>query len=128
MSRLHRRALLLGGGALLAGCRPTRPASHGAAAPPPAPSAWRGPLVQSGDATSSSAVVWAKATGEDAERGGRLVVDVTRVDDPGFVRARRVMGPRATPATDLTAQLVVEGLPAGAPLLYRAGFVRAGLG
>jgi alkaline phosphatase D len=84
--------------------------------------------VQSGDATSSSAVVWAKATGEDAERGGRLVVDVTRVDDPGFVRARRVMGPRATPATDLTAQLVVEGLPAGAPLLYRAGFVRAGLG
>ncbi|MBK6463802.1 MAG: hypothetical protein IPF92_22775 [Myxococcales bacterium] len=88
-SRLHRRALLLGGGALLAGCRPTRPASHGAAAPPPAPSAWRGPLVQSGDATSSSAVVWAKATGEDAERGGRLVVDVTRVDDPGFVRAPR---------------------------------------
>lgn len=127
MSRLPRRALLLGGGALLAGCQPSRPASRPAPRPPGAPTPGparlqAAPLVQSGDATSSSAVVWAKATGAHAERGGRLVVDVTGVDDPGFARARRFTGPAATPETDFTAQLALRDLPAGAPLLYRAGF------
>ena len=77
--------------------------------------------MQSGDATSSSAVVWAKAASAH-DGGGRLVVDVTRDDDPGFARARRFTGPAATRATDFTAQLALPDLPAGAHLLYRAGF------
>lgn len=123
MSRLPRRAVLLGGASLIAGCAPSRGPHVVVARPRPGPPQ-AAPLVQSGDATSSSAVVWAKAAEADAgvARGGRLVVDVTGADDPAFTRARRFVGPHATAETDFTAQLAVSALPAGQTLLYRASF------
>lgn len=114
--RLGRRELLLAGAGLVGACAPR---------PNLSPSPRQRPLanasslfVQSGDVDSTSVVLWARA-----ERPGeRLVVDVTERSDPAFSRAKRLFGPRADSETDLTAQLLVTGLPAGADLLYRARF------
>ncbi len=121
MKRLLRRDVLVGGATALVGCGSGRIHSGhsggerapGAANPGPAV------LVQSGDSTARSAVIWARGA------GGRLVVDVTTEDDLAFSRARRVRGPIASAATDLTAQLVLAGLPPGRALRYRAGFGEA---
>lgn len=60
--------------------------------------------VASGDVTDRSGVLWARA-----DRPGRLVA---RVRSGGGLR-RTVRGPWATPDTDLTAKVLLEGLPAG---------------
>jgi len=109
---MSRRELLALGGAGLVACR-------GAAPPPERPSPDPGVLfVQSGDVDSTSAVVWARARGP----GGPLVIDVTRADDRGFSRARRVLGPPARPETDLTAQLLLPRLDPGETYRFRARF------
>lgn len=75
-------------------------------------------FVQSGDVDATSAVLWARA----GQPAGRLCIDITEASDPRFSRARRVLGPPATQDTDLTAQVLVTGLPTGSDLLYRATF------
>lgn len=68
--------------------------------------------VATGDVTSRSAVLWARA-----ERPGRLVAEVTS----GRLR-RRVRGPWATPGSDLTAKTLLRGLPPGREYDVRLGF------
>ena len=73
--------------------------------------------VASGDVGSDGiGVVWARA-----DRPSLLVVEWSTVDS--FRDARRVVGAMATPATGLTAQAILDGLPAGQTIVYRAGFV-----
>jgi alkaline phosphatase D len=68
--------------------------------------------VATGDVTSRSAVLWARA-----ERPGRLVAEVT---SGGF--RRRVRGPWATPDSDLTAKALLTGLPPGREYDVRLAF------
>lgn len=75
--------------------------------------------MQSGDVTSTSGVVWSRS-----DRPARLVVDWST--DPKLTGARRVLGPMATEATDLTARMALTGLPPGRRIHYRAGFESAG--
>lgn len=122
--RLSRRGLLLAGAGLFVGCRPgthalPRPASTGKTPLVRPAFAESGIVVQSGDTTAHSAVVWAKATNHP---GGRLVVDVTRAGDPEFANARRFQGSLASSETDRTARALVEGLDPGTEWLFRAGF------
>jgi alkaline phosphatase D len=110
---MRRRDLLGGIGAALVGC--SRPSSReearvGSPGTPELP--WG---VQTGDVGSTRALIWARA-----DRASRLVVQWStseRFDD-----ARRFVGPLATEATDLTAKITVEGLPAGTRIHYRAAF------
>lgn len=68
--------------------------------------------VASGDVTSRSAVLWARSSGV-----GRLVAEV------GGGRARRrIRGPWATPDTDLTATLALDGLTPGREYDVRLSF------
>jgi alkaline phosphatase D len=71
--------------------------------------------VQSGDVTQSGAVLWARA-----DRPARLIAELSTM--PSFRERRRVHGPVATPATDLTAHLPVNGLPPGRDVFYRLSF------
>ncbi len=73
----------------------------------PAPTA-----VATGDVTSRSAVLWARA-----ERPGRLVAEVTS----GRFR-RRLRGPWAGPDSDLTAKTLLRGLPPGREYDVRLAF------
>ncbi len=69
--------------------------------------------VQSGDVTTQSGVVWARAS-----RPGRLVARVR-----SGRRTRLVRGPWATPDTDLTAKLVLDGLAPGRDHDVELGFL-----
>lgn len=113
---LHRRALLragtlsaaaLGG---LAGSSATGTASY--AAPLVRGRAGAPMAVATGDVTTRSAVLWARA-----ERPGRLVATVRS----GRLR-RTVRGPWATPRSDLTAKVLLQGLPAGREYDVRMAF------
>ena len=68
--------------------------------------------VQSGDVTTSSGMVWARA-----DRPARLLVEVATSDS--FRNARRLRGPAAIETTDFTAKLDLTGLPAGQHIFYR---------
>ncbi|WP_020666301.1 alkaline phosphatase D family protein [Amycolatopsis nigrescens] len=68
--------------------------------------------VQSGDVTTSSAIVWSRA-----DRPARMLVEIAT--DPSFRRARRLRGPLLTPDTGGTGKLRVPGLPPGTELHYR---------
>ncbi|MFC3744889.1 alkaline phosphatase D family protein [Paractinoplanes deccanensis] len=68
--------------------------------------------IQSGDATSGSAIVWSRA-----DRPGRLWVQVSR--RPDFRGSRVVRGPVVTPETGFTGKLRLGNLPAGGRLHYR---------
>ena len=68
--------------------------------------------VQSGDATTGSAVVWSRA-----DRPGRLWVQTSR--RPDFRGSRVLRGPVVTPETDFTGKLRLRGLPAGERVFYR---------
>lgn len=66
--------------------------------------------VQSGDVTTSSAVIWARSS-----EAGRMIVSVS----PGRSRQRReIRGPLATAATDFTAQLRLDNLTQGTEYEY----------
>ncbi len=71
--------------------------------------------VQSGDITTDSAVIWARA-----DRPSRMIVEVAPTESFTRTQARTV--PMATPATDLTAQFHLSGLPAGTEVFYRVSF------
>ena len=108
---VHRRSLLAGGAALGAGLV-AAPRSFAA---PALVRSGRPRLthgVQSGDVRSGAAVLWGRA-----DRPARLVAEISR--DPSFRRVRRVRGPVVTPATDLTGEIPIHGLPSGIDLHYR---------
>jgi alkaline phosphatase D len=71
--------------------------------------------IQSGDVTATGAVVWARS-----DRPARMVVEVSTSES--LRHARRVAGPVAMPATDLTAQLDLWGLEPGQRYFYRVTF------
>lgn len=68
--------------------------------------------VQSGDVTTSSGMVWARA-----DRPARLLVEVATTES--FSNATRLRGPAALETTDFTAKLDLTGLPAGQDIFYR---------
>ena len=115
-SLLRRRSLLRGGAGLVAaGLLVTGEGSSGAFAAPAFVRSGRpilGHGVQAGDVRSHRAVLWSRA-----DRPSRLLAEVSL--DPSFRRSRTYVGPVLTPATDLTGQMEVDGLPDGVDLFYR---------
>jgi len=62
--------------------------------------------VQSGDVTTSSEVIWARA-----DRPARMLVDVATTES--FKNAHRVRGPAALGASNFNVKMDLSGLPAG---------------
>ncbi|WP_115787552.1 alkaline phosphatase D family protein [Arthrobacter silvisoli] len=114
-------ALAVSGGITAAGTAPTQAAPAGI------------PLVRkrltlpsgiaSGDVTSSSAVLWSRASGQ-----GRITATLRAVDDAGNILRgplafnRVLRGPWATEASDFTAKIHADRLPAGTRFAYTLGF------
>ena len=79
--------------------------------------------IASGDVTSSSAVLWSRASGQ-----GRITATLRAVDDAGAVLrgrhafSRVLRGPWATEASDFTAKIHADRLPAGTRFAYTLGF------
>jgi alkaline phosphatase D len=71
--------------------------------------------IQSGDVSSDSAVVWARA-----DRPARMHVEVATSDS--FKTIRNATFVDALPETDFTAKALLDGLPAGQDLFYRIRF------
>lgn len=71
--------------------------------------------IQSGDVTADSAVIWARS-----DRPSRLMVEVSASDS--FRDIRDVVYADALPEADFTAKLLLEKLPPGEDLFYRARF------
>jgi len=111
-----RRRLLAGSAGLGAGLAGAGLFGPGFLAGAPALAQANRPLfthgVQSGDVTTSSGMIWARA-----DRPARLLVEVATSDS--FRNARRLRGPAAIEASDLTAKLDLSGLPAGQDIFYR---------
>jgi len=126
--RPGRREVALGFASLVSGAcgtapsrlpsRPSSPPAGEGATPlagtPEAP--WG---IQSGDVTSQRALVWSRA-----DRPSRLVVEWSTTAD--MQHARRVIGAPVSPASDLTGKVLLEGLPAGTRVHYRARFEAEG--
>jgi len=71
--------------------------------------------IMSGDVTTDSAVIWGRA-----DREARMIVEwSTRAD---FADAIRVVGPAALEDSDMTAKMILDGLPAGTEIHYRVLF------
>ena len=68
--------------------------------------------VQSGDVSVDSAVVWARA-----DRPSRALIDWSTTES--FKNSHRAAFVDALPETDLTANVLIEGLPAGQDIFYR---------
>ncbi len=68
--------------------------------------------VQSGDVTTNSGMIWARA-----DRPSRLLVEVATSDS--FSNAQRLRGPAAIEGNDFTAKMDLTGLPAGQDIFYR---------
>ena len=75
--------------------------------------------VASGDVTSSSAVVWARASGP-----AQMHVELST--DAGFEGVKSTRSASATAASDFTAQLVLRGLDPDTRYWYRVWFAGAG--
>ena len=71
--------------------------------------------VQSGDVSTDSAMVWARA-----DRPSRMLVEVATSDSFRDVSSAVLVD--ALPATDFTAKALIEGLPAGQDIFYRIRF------
>jgi alkaline phosphatase D len=71
--------------------------------------------VQSGDVTSSRAVVWSRA-----DRPARLLVEYATTES--FRNARQITGPAALEVSDFTARVDLSDLPAGQRIFYRVRF------
>lgn len=71
--------------------------------------------VQSGDVTTRSGIVWARA-----DRPAHMIVEVDATER--FNRAHRMTRAIATDATDFTAQVELHGLPSGQDIFYRIWF------
>src|SRR5215467_2599984 len=68
--------------------------------------------VQSGDVSVDSAVVWARA-----DRPSRALIDWSTTES--FKDSHRAAFVDVLPETDLTAKVLIEGLPAGQDIFYR---------
>jgi alkaline phosphatase D len=68
--------------------------------------------VQSGDVTTDAGVVWARA-----DRPSRMLVDWATTES--FKNAQRAAYVDVLPETDFTANVLIEGLPAGQDIFYR---------
>src|SRR5690242_4330897 len=71
--------------------------------------------IQSGDVAADSAVIWARA-----DRPSRMRVECSDVES--FASIVRTASIDAVPERDLTAKLLVDGLPAGQDIFYRVRF------
>src|ERR1700733_14598455 len=71
--------------------------------------------LQSGDVSTDSAVVWARA-----DRPSRMQVDCSTVES--FANVIRSSSIDALPDHDFTAKLLLQGLPPGQEIFYRARF------
>jgi alkaline phosphatase D len=71
--------------------------------------------VQSGDVSSDSAVIWARA-----DRPARMLAEVSTTDS--FKTIARAVFVDALPETDFTANALIDGLPAGQDVFYRIRF------
>src|SRR5262245_56586634 len=71
--------------------------------------------IQAGDVASDSAVIWARA-----DRPSRMHVECSTVES--FADIVRTASIDALPERDLTAKLVIDGLPAGQDIFYRVRF------
>ena len=71
--------------------------------------------IQSGDVSTESGVVWARA-----DRPARMLVEVATTDS--FKNIRSAVFVDALPETDFTAKALIEGLPAGQDMFYRIRF------
>ncbi|HEX4556145.1 MAG TPA: alkaline phosphatase D family protein [Xanthobacteraceae bacterium] len=71
--------------------------------------------IQSGDVTTDSGMVWARA-----DRPARMLVEVATTDSFKEIRAGTYVD--ALPESDFTAKALIEDLPAGADIFYRIRF------
>jgi alkaline phosphatase D len=71
--------------------------------------------LQSGDVSTESAVLWARA-----DRPARMLVEVATSDS--FRAIRHAVAVDALPESDFTAKVLVEDLPAGQDIFYRVRF------
>src|SRR5947207_11989835 len=71
--------------------------------------------IQSGDVSTDSGVVWARA-----DRPSRMLVEVATTDS--FKQIHSGVFVDALPETDFTAKALIEGLPAGQDIFYRIRF------
>jgi alkaline phosphatase D len=71
--------------------------------------------VQSGDVSTSSAMVWGRA-----DRAARMQVDCSTAES--FASIVRSCSIDALPDHDFTAKLLLEGLPSGQDFFYRVRF------
>jgi alkaline phosphatase D len=113
IGKLTRRRILTGGVAT------TALAASGVIARPYLSRAADRPLithgVQSGDVTTDSAVVWARA-----DRPARMLVEWSTTES--FRTAEHAAFIDALPETDLTGHVLIENLPAGEHIFYRIRF------
>ena len=75
--------------------------------------------VQSGDVTSSTAVVWSKT-----DRPARMLVEVAATESFRGPRTRWAVD--VGPGSDYTGKALLAGLPAGTELFYRVQFAERG--
>ncbi|WOH17814.1 alkaline phosphatase D family protein [Paenarthrobacter sp. GOM3] len=79
--------------------------------------------IATGDVTTDSAVLWSRASGP-----GRMTATIQAVDNAGeilrgrFGFSRTIRGPLATEASDFTAKIQANGLPAGTRFALELGF------
>src|ERR1700754_5356765 len=71
--------------------------------------------IQSGDVAVDSAVIWARA-----DRPSRMHVECSTVES--FADIVRTASIDAIPERDLTAKLLIDGLPVGQEIFYRVRF------
>lgn len=71
--------------------------------------------IQSGDVSSDSAVIWARA-----DRAARMRVECSTLED--FRSIIATASANALPDRDFTSKVLLEGLPAGQDIFYRVRF------
>ncbi len=71
--------------------------------------------VQSGDVSTDSAVIWARA-----DRPARMLAEIATSDS--FKTIHRAVFVDALPESDFTVNALVDGLPAGQDIFYRVRF------
>ncbi len=71
--------------------------------------------IQSGDVSTDSGVVWARA-----DRPARMLIEVATTDSFKTIRSATYVD--AMPETDFTAKALLEGLPPGQDIFYRVRF------
>jgi alkaline phosphatase D len=74
--------------------------------------------IQSGDVSSGSGVIWARA-----DRAARMQVECAT--DESFKTIIRAASAHALPSSDFTAKLLLDGLPHGQDIFYRVRFESA---